>query len=167
MSLGQPRMSLCGQPETGFESESERHVWLFATPWSVASRFLCPCDSLGKNTVLLFIVQSLSRVQLCDPMDCSTAGFHVLHYLLEFAQTHVLWVDDAIQPSHPLSSPSPPALNLSQSQGLFQWVSSVWFPNPWAGVNSSLGYCKSCILAPPVLPRFHKHLILCINSHFV
>ena len=65
--------------------------------------------------------------QLCqslyDPMDCSTPGFPVLHYLTEFAQTHVHWVGDAIQPSHPLSSPSP-ALNLAQHQGLFQWVSS-------------------------------------------
>ena len=61
---------------------------------------------------------------LCDPMDCSTPGFPVLHYLLEFTQTHVPGVSNAIQPSHPLSSPSPPALNLSQHQGLFQWVSS-------------------------------------------
>ena len=57
-------------------------------------------------------------------MDCSTPGFPVLHYLLEFAQIHVHWVSDAIQPSHSLSSPSPPALNLSQHQGLFQWVGS-------------------------------------------
>ena len=57
-------------------------------------------------------------------MDCSTPGFPVHHQLLELAQTHVHWVSDAIQPSHPLSSPSPPALNLSQHQGLFQWVSS-------------------------------------------
>jgi len=60
---------------------------------------------------------------LCDPMDCSTPGFPVLHHLPELAQTHVHWVGDAIQPSHPLSSPSP-AFNLSQHQGLFQWVSS-------------------------------------------
>ena len=53
----------------------------------------------------------------CDPMDCSTPGFSVLHYLLEFAQTHVHWVGDAIQPSYPLSPPSLPALNLSQHQG--------------------------------------------------
>ena len=59
---------------------------------------------------------------LCNPMDCSTSGFPVLHYLLEFAQTHVCWVSDAIQPSHLLSPPSPPAVNLSQHQGLFQWV---------------------------------------------
>ena len=58
------------------------------------------------------------------PMDCRTSGFPVLHYLPEFAQTHVHWIDDAIQPSHSLSSPSL-ALNLCQHQGLFQWVSSL------------------------------------------
>ena len=61
---------------------------------------------------------------LCDPMDCSTPGFPVHHQLPELAQIHVYWVSDAIQPSHPLSSPSPPTINLSQCQGLFQWVSS-------------------------------------------
>ena len=69
-------------------------------------------------------VQSLSRVGLCDPMDCSTLGFPVLHFLLGFAQTHVHWASDAIQPSYPLLSPSPPAFNLSQHQGRFQWVGS-------------------------------------------
>ena len=62
---------------------------------------------------------------LCDPMDCSTPGSSVLHYLLEFPQVHVHWVGDAIQPSHLLSSPSPSAFNLSQHQGLLQWVSSL------------------------------------------
>ena len=56
---------------------------------------------------------------LCDPMDCSTPGLPVHHQLPEFTQTHVRWVGDAIQPSHPLSSPSLPAFNLSQHQGLF------------------------------------------------
>ena len=60
-----------------------------------------------------------SCLTLCDPMDCSTPGFPVLHYLLEFAQTHAHWVDDAIQPSLPLSPPSPLAFNLSQHQGRF------------------------------------------------
>ena len=58
-------------------------------------------------------------------MDCSTPGFPVLHCLLEFAQTHVHWVGNAIQPSHPLSPPSLPVLNLSQHQGLSQWVGSL------------------------------------------
>ena len=57
-------------------------------------------------------------------MDCSMPGFPVLHQLLELAQTHVHWVGDVIQPSQPLSSPFPPAFNLSQHQGLFQGVSS-------------------------------------------
>ena len=60
---------------------------------------------------------------ICDPMDCSTPGFHVHHQLPKFAQTHVNRVSDAIQPSHPLSS-SVPAFNLSQHQGLFKSVSS-------------------------------------------
>ena len=54
---------------------------------------------------------------LCDPMDCSTPGLPVHHQIPEFTQTHVHWVGDAIQPSHPLSLPSPPAFNLSQHQG--------------------------------------------------
>ena len=56
---------------------------------------------------------------LCDSMDCSTPGLPVYHQFPEFTQTRVHWVSDTIQPSHPLSSPSPPALNLSQHQGLF------------------------------------------------
>ena len=61
---------------------------------------------------------------LCNPRDCSTPGFPGLHHLPELAQTHIHWVGDAMQPSHPLSPPSPPIINLSQHQGLFQWVSS-------------------------------------------
>ena len=64
-------------------------------------------------------VQLLSRVQLCDPMDCSMPGSSLLQYLTEFAQTLVHWVSDAIQPSQPLLPLSPPDLNLSQHQGLF------------------------------------------------
>ena len=63
----------------------------------------------------------------CNPMNCSTWGFPVNHYLPEFAQTQVCWVGDAIQPSHPLLPPSPPAFNLSQNQGLFQWLISRLF----------------------------------------
>ena len=75
-----------------------------------------------------FLVQFSSVAQLCptlcDPMNRSTLGLPVHHQLLESTQTHVHQVGDAIQPSHPLSSPSPPALNLSWHQGLFHWVSS-------------------------------------------
>ena len=62
---------------------------------------------------------------LCDPMDCSMPGFPVHHNPPELAQTHVHGVSDGMQPSYPLSSPSPPTFNLSQHQGLFQWVSSL------------------------------------------
>ena len=60
-----------------------------------------------------------SRPTLCDPMDCSTPGFPVLYHLPELAQTHVNRAGDAIQPSHPLLSPSPPVFNLSQHQVFF------------------------------------------------
>ena len=77
------------------------------------------------NIIPFSTVQSLSRVWLfCNPMDCSTSGFSVLHQLPELAQTHVLWVGDAIQPFHSLLSLSPPAFNSSKHQGLFQWVST-------------------------------------------
>ena len=75
-------------------------------------------------------VQFSSVAQLCptfcDPMNLSTLGLPIHHQLPEFTQTHVHRVSDAIQPSHPLSSPSLPAPNPSQHQGLFQWVNSAW-----------------------------------------
>ena len=75
-------------------------------------------------------VQFISVIQLCltlcDPMDCSMPSFPVHHQLPELAQTHVHSVGDAIQPSHPLSSPPPPAFNLSQDQGIFKWISSSY-----------------------------------------
>ena len=74
-------------------------------------------------------VQFISVAQLCltlcNPMDCSTPGFPVHQQLPEFPQSHVHQVSDAIQPSHPLLSPSPPAFNLSQHQSLFKWISSL------------------------------------------
>ena len=82
---------------------------------------------LSSNIAYNFIAScpvARSCPTLCNPMDCSIPGFPLLHYLLELAQIHVLWVSDAIQPAHPLSSPSPPAFNLSQHQCLFQSVSS-------------------------------------------
>ena len=76
--------------------------------------------SQGSNSRLVKFCCSVTQscLTLCGPMDCSTPGFPVLHHLLKLAQTHVHWVGDAIQPSCPLSSPSPPAFNLSQHQGL-------------------------------------------------
>ena len=72
------------------------------------------------------VLSSVTRscLTLCNPMDCSIPGFPFPHQLPKFAQTHVHWVNDAIQPSHPLPSPPPPAFNLSQHQGLLKWVSS-------------------------------------------
>ena len=70
------------------------------------------------------VVQSLSCVQLCATMEYNMPGFPFLHHFLKLAQTHVQWVGDAIHPSHPLSSPSLPAFNLSQHQCLFQSASS-------------------------------------------
>ena len=73
---------------------------------------------------LQFSSMAHSCLTLCNPRDRSMPGFPVYHQLPELDQTHVHQVSDAIQPSHPLSSPSPPAFNLSQHQGLFKWVSS-------------------------------------------
>ena len=78
--------------------------------------------------IWLFCCCSVAQLfpTLCDPMDYSTPGFPVFHQFLEFAQTQVHWVGDAIQSSCPLLPASPPALNLSQHQGLFQWVGSSY-----------------------------------------
>ena len=84
----------------------------------------------------LFVPSAISKLRCCwsvnklsltpwDPMDCSSPGSSVLHWLLEFAKIQVHWIGYAIQPSHPLLPPSPPALNLSPRQGLFHWVSSL------------------------------------------
>ena len=73
---------------------------------------------------VLFCSVAKSCLTLCDPLGGSMPGFPVLHHLLEFTPIHVHWVGNAIQPFHPLLSPSPPDFNLSQHQGLFQWVSS-------------------------------------------
>ena len=74
-----------------------------------------------------------SCTALCNSMDCSMPGFPVLYYLPEFTQTYVHWIRDAIQSSHSLSPPSPPALNLSQNQDLFQWISSSYqWPKYWS-----------------------------------
>ena len=95
-----------------------------------------PKDPLAHPTSLhsvQFISVTQSRPVLCDPMDCSMSDFPVHHQLPEPSQTHSYCVGDAIQPSHPLSPPSPPTFNLSQHQGLFQWVSScIMWPKYWS-----------------------------------
>ena len=102
--------------------------WKFPiSPSRVSSHFISPEKSSVCIPTCLACYQ-FSSVQLCpilcNPMDCSMPAFPN-HQLPELAETHVHWVTDAIQPSHPLSSPSPTAFNLSQHQGLFKWVSSL------------------------------------------
>ena len=133
--------------------QSLSRVCLFATPWTsvrTPSLSITNSQSLLKHRsiesvmppnhlilccALLLLpsifpnISSVSSVAhscltLCDPMNCSMPGLPVHHKLPESTQTHVHRVGDAIQPSHPLSSPSPPAPNPSQHQGLFQWVNS-------------------------------------------
>ena len=83
---------------------------------SLSKLGLIPCPFLQFSSV------SQSCPTLCNSMDCSRPGLQAHHQLPEFTQTHDHWVGDAIQPSHPLSPPSPPTFSLSQHQGLFQWV---------------------------------------------
>ena len=122
------------------------------------------------DTIVAFLAASqffLHRVQfssvvkscltLCDPMDCSTPGLPVHHQLPEFTQTHVHRVGDAIQPSYPLPSPSPPALNLSQHQGLFHRVAlhnnlansgvsfKTSFEISWSFINSLTSWLTACL----------------------
>ena len=116
---------------------------------------------------------SQSCPTLCNSMDCSTSGFPVHHQLLEVTQTHVHQVCDAIQPSHPLSSPSPPAFSLSQHQGFFQSVSSShqvakvlelqlqhqsfqWFPLGWTG--------WICLLSKGLWRVFSNTMVQTVNS---
>ena len=126
---------LCGSKETpllegqhvgfGIQSGLEKRgngkvntgsMWLGSKAWSI---FRGPEEVGFRQTgsVQFSSVQSLSPVRLCNTMNHSTPGLPVHHQLPEFTQTHVYWIGDTIQPSHPLSSPSPPALNLSQHQG--------------------------------------------------
>ena len=129
-------------------------------------------------------------MSLCNPKNCSTPGLPVHHQLLELAQTHVHQVSDVIQPSHSLSSPSPPTFNLSQHQGLFQWVSSShqvakvlefqlqpsvlpmniqqWFPLGWTGLISLQSKGLSRVFSNTTIQKhrfFSAQLSLWSNSH--
>ena len=106
----------------------------FQSQWRTYFCFLFPCTYfITMSYCFLCHISQFSSVSsvaqssptLCDAMNRSTPGLPVHHQLLEFTQTHVHRVSDAIQPSHPLSSPSPPAPNPSQHQSLFQWVNSL------------------------------------------
>ena len=105
---------------------NSRSWWWTERPWVMDSGlpFPSPMHESEKWKVKSESEVAQSCLTLWDPMDCSTPGFPVFHHLLELAQTHVHWVCDTIQPSCPLSSPSPPAFSLSQHQGLFSWVIS-------------------------------------------
>ena len=110
-----------------FQAQPTTHQIVgFASNSRISALNLCLLKTSSFETLPSFCC---SVTKLCptlyDPMDCSIPGFPLLHYLLEVAQTHVHWVGDAIKPSHLLSSPYPPAFNLSQHQNLFQWVSSL------------------------------------------
>ena len=101
------------------------------TRWIFVGKVMSLLCNLRLRLVIAFLPRAVqftlvaqSCLTFCDPMDCSTPGLPVHHQLPKFTQIQVHWVSDAIQPFHPLSSPSSPALNLSQHQGLFHWVSS-------------------------------------------
>ena len=122
-----------GLPSIG--SHSIGHDWSdLAVRHHGLQRLRLPCPSF---LPVHFSSVSQSCPTLCDPMNHSTLGLPVLHQLLEFTPTHVHWVGDAIQPSHPLFSPSPSVFNLSQHRGLFEWVSSSHQVAKILGVSAS------------------------------
>ena len=109
----------------------DTYIWmdesLYCPPKTIKTLLISYEKEKGENvnpSVHFSSVQLLSHVQLCNSMNRSMPGHPVHHQLLEFTQTHVHQVGDAIQTSHPLSSPSPPAPNPSEHQGLFQRVNS-------------------------------------------
>ena len=108
--------------KAGIMSFASWYHYLLPRPHTVKDTGLLPRPHTVKDTGLLPRPQSC--LTLCDPMNHSTPGLPVHHHLPEFTQTHIHQVGDAIQPSHPLSSPSLPAPNPFQHQSLFQWVSS-------------------------------------------
>ena len=149
MAGTKPYMGECSRPlrpQSSSPATSHPSLTLPPTPtpdpshalsrlWPLPSRLPCQKDLLLCFLENAYSVRKVGLVQfnsvtqscptLCNPMNRSTPGLPIHHQLPEFTQTHVHWVGDAIQPSHPLSSPSPPALSLSQHQGLFKWVSSL------------------------------------------
>ena len=112
---------------TGMNKGYSWHLSETLDPWDISQFFFLIGVQLLYSVVFVSCCDLVAKSCLtpCDHMNCSLPGFPVLHYLLELPQTHVHWVNGAIQPSHPLAPPSPPALNLSQHNGLFQWVDSL------------------------------------------
>ena len=152
-----------------------------AITWEMKRKTLCcgQMHTIGRNTWICFLCWDLLQFSsvtqscptLCDPMNRSTPGLPVHHQLPEFTQTHVCWVGDAVQPSPPLSSPSPPAFKLqmnqlftSSGQSIGVSTSSVlpmntqdWSPLGWAGWVSLISFgdfkrCKSVLTEP-----LHSH----------
>ena len=120
--LQNSKRPLCFQPHIYVSRYKNLNAHAFSTSRSKTVSF-CHAETFSLVTGLSSI-QSLSRVNSLRPHERSTPGLPVHHHLPEFTQTHNHRVGDATQPSHPLSSPSPPALIFSQHQGLFKWVSS-------------------------------------------
>ena len=100
-------------------------MWEDVNHWILWKHFPGPCSltKLSSFWAVCECVCAQSCLALCDPEGCSASGLPVHHRLPELTQTHVHWVGDAIQPSHPLLSPFPPTFNLSQHQSLFKWIS--------------------------------------------
>ena len=111
--------SKCVEIESTFH---QQHIKRFI--FSMLTIILCLLSLLIHIWSVQFSSVTQSCLTLCDPVNRSMPGFRVHHQLPEFTQTHVHRVSDAIQPSHPLSSPSPPTRNPSQQQGLIQWVNT-------------------------------------------
>ena len=160
-------------------NHKNRAMLLLLITW-MGLRALCDMKLVRQRKMLFYSVQfSLAVMSDCDPMDCNTPSFPVHHQLPKLAQTHVQRVGDAIQPSHSLSSLSPPPFNLSQHQGLFQWVSSShqvikvlgvsasasvlpvniqdWFPLGWTGGISLQSKGLSVVFSNTTVQK-HKFL---------
>ena len=172
-------------------------LWIFHRDWSLIWIELfnvsCNINRLKYMPIHIgfsqFSLVAQLCLPLCDPIDCSMPRFSVHHQLLELAQTLVHWVGDAILPSHPLSSLSPPAFNLSQDQGIFKWVSSAsggqsigisasaallpvniqdWFPLGLTGWVSLQSKGLSRVFSNTTVQKhqfFSAQLFLCSNSH--
>ena len=106
--------------------------------WETWGRFFSTSTTWKVKYMLSVLFSSVAQScpTLCDPMDCSTPGLSVHHQLAEFTKTHINWVHEAIQPSHPLSSPSP-TFNLSQHQDLFKWSQLFTSGDRSIGVSAS------------------------------
>ena len=114
----------------GFGMQGKQPLWIGILEVGVGGKSgERKLSSVPWARLLLLLFRLKSCPTLCNPKDCSMPGFPILHHLPEFAQTCVLWVSDAIQPSHPLPLPSPPAFNLFHRQGPSCFC--LIFPNRW------------------------------------